>query len=141
MKKSIAFLGCVAAMALVAGFGFAGSAIVMRVHVPFEFYVEDQLLPAGEYRFEMGAFGLGPTASSVVIRKEDGTGVRFVTTRGDSGAGAHTSYLEFRRYGEQNFLSSVAVAGFTASVRSAKLERELRAAVLREARVTLVAKN
>jgi hypothetical protein len=141
MKKNIVLLGFVAVMFVVAGVAFAGMGVQLRMDIPFAFYVEDQLLPAGEYRFDMGTVGIGNTASSVVVRAKDGTGIRLLSTMGDTNENQSLDRLHFNQYGDKFFLSSVAIRSYKANVRSARLERELRTQIERAGKVILVAKN
>ena len=141
MKKNIVLLGFVAAMFVVAGAAFAGMGVQLRIDVPFAFYVEDQLLPAGEYRFEMGAVGIGNTASSVVVRTMNGTGIRLLVTMGDTNENKSLDRLHFNQYGDKFFLSSVAIHNYKANLKSTKLERELRTQIEKAGQVILVAKN
>ena len=124
MKKTLLLVSVVAGLTIMAAFASAGSGVVMRGDVPFDFYVENQLLPAGEYHFEMGAIG-GETASSVAIRTKDGTVVAFLTTKPDSEAKAKTGQLSFRRYSGKYFLSTVECPGYKANMRKTEHEKEL----------------
>jgi hypothetical protein len=141
MKKNIVLLSFVAVMFLFAGAAFAGMGVQLKMDVPFAFYVEDQLLPAGEYRFEMGVVGVGNTASSVVIRANDGNGIRLLLTMADTNENRSLDRLHFNQYGDKCFLSSVAIQSYKANVKLTKLERELRTQIEKAGKVILVAKN
>jgi len=140
MRKNLVVLSLVAAFTLMASFGFAGSGTAMRITVPFDFYLEDQLLPAGDYRIEMGS-GFVPTASMVTIRAVDGTGIRILLTLSETGSGDDSSYLKFNRYGERYFLSSVSIGNNKAKVKMYTLEKELRSQNQESQVTTLVAQK
>ena len=123
MRHYLVILTLVAVLAIAAGFGFSGSSVGMRINVPFDFYAGDQQLPAGEYTFLMES-GLAATGSKVVVRSPNGEGLFFLITR--PGRDETASRLLFNKYGSRHFLSSVSIQGFKASVRIAKLEKELR---------------
>jgi hypothetical protein len=141
MKKNIVLLGFVAVMAVVASTVFAGTVIHLNVEIPFAFYLEDQLLPAGEYIFEMGSVGIGRTASSVVVRTKDGAGIRILSTMGETNENDSFNGLHFNRYGDKTFLSNVAICSYKANVRSTSLEREVRTQIEKTDKVMLAAKN
>jgi hypothetical protein len=141
MKKNIALLSFVVLMSVVAGTVFAGMVVQLKIEIPFAFYVEDQLLPAGEYRFEMGAVGIGYTASSVMVRTKDGMGIRILSTMGETHENNSFNGLYFNQYGDKMFLSSVAIHSYQANVRSTKLEREVRTQIEKADKVMLAAKK
>jgi hypothetical protein len=47
MKKNLAILSMVVVLGLMAAFSYAGAGAGMRINVPFDFYLEDQLFPTG----------------------------------------------------------------------------------------------
>jgi hypothetical protein len=129
MKKNL-MLAFVAVMA--SGVVFAGMGVHLNVSIPFAFYIEDQLLPAGEYSFEMGG-------SAIVIRSKDGTGVRLLATMGGTNENKSTDFLQFNQYGDKLFLSSVAAGSYKAHVKTAKTE--VSAQIEKARQVTLTAKK
>jgi hypothetical protein len=131
MKKNLALLAFVAVM--VCGFAFAGGKQLM-VNVPFAFYIENQLLPAGEYNFEM-------SGSTIVIRTKDGIGVRLLVAKNGINEKKLADSLQFNQYENKLFLSSVVAGTYKADVKTAKMEQELRAQVENARNVTLVAKK
>jgi hypothetical protein len=138
MRKNLVVLSLVAAFTLIASFGFAGSRAAMRITVPFDFYAGNQQLPAGEYTFEM-ASGLTQTGSLVTIRTQKGVGMCMLVTH--PGKDAIDSKLLFNKYGDNHFLSSVSILGFTAGVKMHKLERELRAQFQKQKDVVIIAQK
>jgi hypothetical protein len=131
MKRNLAIVVFVAIT--VSGFAFAGGKH-LSANVPFEFYVEDQLLPAGEYNFEMGG-------NTIVIRTKDGMGVRLLTAVSGANENRTGDYLQFNQYGGKLFLSSVATGSYKANVKTAKAEQEMRAQVENARQITLTAKK
>lgn len=140
MKRNRILSGLFAALVLAASFTHAGNGTAMRIHVPFEFYLEDQLLPAGSYHFEMG-WGLVPTASVVTVRSQEGTGLRIMSTRPDTTSSSRISHLKFNRYGDRYFLSVVCIGEHRANVRMFPLEKELRAQNRPSQTTTLIAQK
>ena len=124
MKKTLLLVSFVAGLTIMAVFASAGSGIVMLGDVPFDFYVENQLLPAGEYHFAMGVVG-GETASNVAVRTKDGMVVAFLTTKSESEAKAMSGQLSFNHYSGKYFLSSVECPGYKAKLRTTTHEKEL----------------
>jgi hypothetical protein len=140
MKRNLVLLSLAAILAVTVSLAYAGAVTAMRVSVPFEFYLEDQLLPAGDYRFEMGS-GSFPAASVVTVRDIDGRGIRIVLTRSESGSGTDSSYLKFNQYGQRYFLSRVSIGDHKASVKMNTLEKELRSQNQESGIRTLVAQK
>ena len=124
MKKTLVLMSFVAGLILMGVFASAASGIVMRGDVPFDFYVENQLLPAGEYDFAMGVIG-NETASSVAVRTKDGSVVAFLTTKSDSEAKATAGQLKFNHYSGKYFLSSVECPGYKANLKTTTHEKEM----------------
>ena len=127
MKRTLMFLSFVVTLAVMTIPAGAGSAIVLQGEVPFDFYVENQMLPAGEYIFEMGRVGDATTdsvtvvaTSSITVRAKDGKVVTLVSTRPGTRRDMTPSQLVFNTY-EGNFhLASVECPGYKADLRSSK---------------------
>jgi hypothetical protein len=116
MKKTYLFLSFVVLLTVTATMATAGSAIVLRGEVPFDFYVNDQLLPAGEYIFEMGRIGEA-TTNNVTVRTVDGKIAAFVTTRPGFRQEMVSGQLSFSSYEGKLYLSSVECPGYKADLR------------------------
>lgn len=132
MKRNIALLAF--AIVIASGFAFAGMNIQLSANVPFDFYVQDQLLPAGEYCFEMGG-------SALVIRAKDGKGVRLIAAMNDENENKSEDFLQFHQYGNKHFLSGIAAGSSKAVVKTTKTEQEVRAQFEKARQVILVAKK
>ena len=143
MKKTV-FLGIIAIslLGLVAG-ASARSAEALRVDVPFDFYVGNDLLPAGEYRFEMGAMTPFSAKSwSLLVRRQDGTTISGTFTIPDSTARISTNdCVHFNRYGEKYFLAKIECLESQAHLRATSAERELRAQTGKAKDTVLVAQR
>ena len=124
MKKTLAFLSFVAILAVTPILATAGSTIMLRGDIPFDFYVGSQMLPAGEYHFEMGSTG-GATTSTVTVRAKDGMVVAFVATRAGFSKDMAASQLNFHAYGGKYFLSSIQYPGYKSDLRTTRHEKEL----------------
>ena len=125
MKKNLVIWIMVTIFGSMAGFVYAGAGIGMRINVPFDFYLEDQLLPAGEYSFEMDS-GNYATAAHLVVWSVNGENNRMLFTSPGTVRNTNLNQLSFNKYGEKYFLSDVLVGGHKATVKTFKLERELR---------------
>ena len=123
MKKTFMFLSFVVVLTAMATVASAGSALVLRGEVPFDFYVGDQMLPAGEYHFEMGRVG-DATTSSITVRTKDGKVAAFVTTRPGARQGMTPSQLSFSSHNGQFYLSSVECPGYKADLKNVKPVRQ-----------------
>lgn len=138
MKNNLVILSLVAVLVLTASFAYAGNYVGMRIIVPFDFFAGDQQLPAGEYTFAMES-GLDATGSKVTVYAKDGTAVCFLLTR--SGTGETANRLLFNQYGNKRFISSISIKGFTAAVKTTKLEKELGAEIQNRESVVLVSQK
>ena len=125
MKKNLAVLSLVVVFSMIWGFAFAGGGPEMRIDVPFAFYMENKLFPAGEYRFEMNT-GSNATASLVSIWAIKGEGNRILATQPGTNKDQSRNQLTFNKYGQKHFLSTVSISGYTAKVKVLGLEREVR---------------
>ena len=116
MKKIFAFLSCAVILAVMATVATAGSAIVLRGEIPFDFHVGNQLVPAGEYYFEMGRVG-DATTSSVTVATKDGETVALMLTRDGVRKENAPSKVSFYIYEGEYFLSSVECPGYKADLK------------------------
>jgi hypothetical protein len=137
MKKNLALLNLVAVLAVTAGFVYAGSRVAMRVNVPFDFYVENQLFPAGEYHFEMGSSNLS-TASQVTVRAINSQEVKMLATLPGIDANTTTNVLRFNKYDDTYFLSAVSIYGHEATLREFNLEKDLRSRLEKSRNTTTI---
>ncbi len=108
-------------------FAQAGTAVEIRASVPFPFYANGELVPAGTYVFALGAVNpYEASGSSVMIRNDSGTvAARLLTFPGNSALHSDAR-LTFNRYENTYFLSSVEGHGSVANLRTTKAEREMR---------------
>jgi hypothetical protein len=108
---------------------FAGSSQRLRVAIPFDFYVQDRLLPAGDYIFEMRpASSYASSASSIAILSKSGKMEAFILTNSGS-SNLSDQHLHFQRYGYRVYLSSIDNMGLQARVAPSRGERILRAQI------------
>ena len=109
-------------------FAQAGTTVQIRASVPFAFYANGELLPAGEYMFSLGAVNsYEASGSSVMIRNDAGTLATWLLTSPGGSTRNPDSRLTFNRYENTYFLSSVEGHGCLANLRTTKAEREMRA--------------
>jgi hypothetical protein len=138
MKKNLALLALVVLFALMASFGFAVSGATMHITVPFDFYAGTELMPAGEYTFEMTS-STGQTGSLVTILTREGLGICMLGAR--PGTHAAASQLMFNKYENKYFLSSVSIQGFKAEVKMQNLEKEVRAQLQKQRDTVTIAQK
>ena len=119
MKKTLAFLSFVVILATMASLATAGSAVVLNGEIPFDFYVGNQMLPAGEYHFEMGRF-TEATTSSITVRSKDGKVLAFVTTRPGVSDGRTSNQIIFNSSDGNYVLASVECPGYKANLKKTK---------------------
>ncbi len=133
MKKTTTVMMVLGAVLLVGTLSLAvAPAQALRVNVPFEFYVGKDLLPAGEYIFDMQSpTGYSATASSVLIRDGSGEALRWIWTMPNQVLPRDpANQLTFHRYGDTHFLAKIECNGYTAGLKVTPQERELLAEVI-----------
>lgn len=103
----------------------------IRVNIPFDFTVQNEKLPAGEY-----SIGRALPSSGDLMLSLDGRAGResaFLTSAVQSLDAKHNAILVFHRYGDEYFLFQVWPAGaktgraIPRSVREREIERQARA--------------
>lgn len=124
MKKLIALLSFAVILTVMATLANAGSAIVLRGEIPFDFHVGNQMVPAGEYYFEMGRVG-DATTSSVTLTTKDGKAVALIPTRAGFRKDNAPSQVSFYIYRGEYFLSSVECPGYKADLKKTQPVRDL----------------
>jgi hypothetical protein len=138
--RKIAVLACLLAVLSIMTVGAAASVgLALRANIDFPFYFGNQRLPAGGYVIEMRALQ-GGTASSVLLRKQDGTAVGLIFTMPAQDQSTTAGQVQFHRYGDTYFLSSVLTRGYQANLKEAKIEKEFRAQLGVGQVITLMAK-
>lgn len=128
MKKHLVLLSLTTILAVTATWASAAGPAVLRIDIPFDFFLEDQLLPAGMYHFQM-SYGMAPTASLLRVRSREGAGFFVLTIPGTVSGNPDQSSLRFNKYADKYFLSSVAINNYRADLRERKLEKELKAQI------------
>jgi hypothetical protein len=100
----------------------AQDAGTVSVHIPFEFAVANQTLPAGDYYVRRSIQG---AQVGVEISSQDNTQTQRLTVHSVRGTDIQQdSKLVFNKYGDQYFLAQVWVAGRTNGDELAKTSRE-----------------
>ena len=139
--RKIAIVACLlAALSIMTVGAAASSGLALRANIDFPFYFGSQQLPAGDYVIEMRALQ-GGTASSVLLRKQDGTAVGLIFTMPAQNQSIGSGQLQFHRYGDTCFLSSVLARGYQANLKETKTEKEYRAQLGTGRVVTLIAQR
>ncbi len=124
MKKIFALLSFAVILTSMTTLANAGSAIVLRGEIPFDFHVGNQMVPAGEYYFEMGRVG-DATTSSVTLTDKEGKTLALVLTRAGFRKDNAPSQVSFYIYRGEYFLSSVECPGYKADLKKTKPVRDL----------------
>ncbi len=116
-----------------------GSRLV--ANVPFAFYAGGQLIPAGEYVFDMSALAAySATGSAVRINSRDGmVYVHMTAIRGE--ARGHAFTLTFNKYGNTYFLSEIQNGAVTSRVHKSRTEKELQLAKVSSSKDVVVASS
>ena len=121
MKRNLILASILATIFAATSFASTGTFSEARIYVPFNFYLEEELLPAGDYIFNLGQV----TDSSIIIRSADGKAIKLLMTKHDSEKNSRKAYLHFNHYNGRYFLSSVVIRGKKASLTSKVAEAEL----------------
>jgi hypothetical protein len=129
MKRTLRLVILIAALLTLVVGASARTASRMRANIPFAFHVQNELLPPGEYMFEMRAISTGASASSAVaITDRSGTKAMVISTipAWDSRQiGEGRVYCN--RYGSNYFLSKVQCLDYRAELRVTAAEKEFMA--------------
>jgi hypothetical protein len=91
-----------------------------KIYIPFDFYLEEELLPAGNYTFNLGQV----TDSSIVVRSADGKAIRLLMAKFESGKNLRDACLKFGHYGNRYVLSSIIIRGNKANLKSSSAKME-----------------
>jgi hypothetical protein len=121
MKRITAIALLAIANFAMAGTSFAQSKMV-RVNVPFDFTVGNQLLPAGTYTIKTESEGL------IAIKNHDKPIAVLTLVDRDGAKSPNGGKLLFHKYGDQYFLSEILCswADMDVSVRPSKAEKRVR---------------
>lgn len=120
-----AVFAALALFAAAAGEARAQSPVHIRVQIPFDFYVGDRLLAAGEYTVRRAAAGTNNT----LVFAGGGERAARQTSAVETGREADATKLVFHRYADQYFLARLWTVGERAGreFRPSKRERSIRA--------------
>lgn len=128
MKKSLSL--CVIAVTLMAGVAAAKTCPAVTINIPFEFIVENQILPAGNYQIQ-ALLQAQPGTDSIevlTLRNTSERGYRAVVVDlGPEVISQSGTELSFRRYGGQTYLASVRTNGKLLNLHPSLSELALRA--------------
>ncbi len=132
MKRALAVL--VAACATIVGFALvaqAGPARAVLIDIPFAFQAGDQLMPAGQYRFEFPAAGNYATGSLLKISGQDGSVCQHLLSRSVRPVTTDTDWhVTFNKYGDDYFLTKIRSSELGAEVSRTRKEKQLAAEYL-----------
>jgi hypothetical protein len=133
MKRIIA-IALFAASSLAAAGNLSAQEHVVKANIPFDFTVNNNVLPAGTYTIS----SLSPSA--VQVRNANGHVAELSLVQNDDKRST-TPVLVFQRYGNQYFLHEILAANAmnVAVPRSKREQRRLQEAKLQESNQTLIA--
>ena len=133
MKRIIA-IALFAASSLAAAGNLSAQEHVVKANIPFDFTVNNNVLPAGTYTIS----SLSPSA--VQVRNVNGHVAEMSLVQNDDKR-SKTPVLVFQRYGNQYFLHEILAANAmnVAVPRSKREQRRLQEAKLQESNQTLIA--
>jgi len=131
MKKALALVVVLAAV-LLGAVATASAATMdrMRVEIGFSFYANDQLMPAGDYWFEIRSLGVGTLAGSpIAIRSAEGPVFQFLpATAVGSERYEVGTYVMFNKVGGSYFLRTVQQGELRGTLPKSRSEKEIKMA-------------
>src|SRR5262245_7362611 len=139
MKRQLKTMAVILGLVAVAGASVAQAQIIGRLksNIPFSFYVQNRLMPAGDYAI----VELNPGSGLMEIRSDDGKSAAMFLTIDKQEKDTRTpSELIFHKYGDEVFLSEIVEQGEMngAEVVKSKMEKRLEKAVRdKEVAITL----
>ncbi len=112
----------------------AGTPSRMFADIPFAFYAGGELLPAGEYVFEMTSPGNhAATGSGVAISTRDGSVYTYLNAiRDDARGSSQVCAVSFTRIGGKYFISKVQNGAIVSGLPKTHAEKEMALAYSRE---------
>jgi hypothetical protein len=131
MKKAltIGFVLCAVLLGAVAA-ASASTVARMRVEIGFAFYADNQLMPAGDYWFEIRPLGVGTLAGSPIsIRSDEGAIYQFLSaTAVGSQSKEMGTYVVFNKVGGSYFLRTIQQGELRGSLPKSRSEKEVKMA-------------
>ncbi len=127
MKKTLVVMFALSVLILgLASVASAGNTPALRVNVPFAFHVGKNLLPAGQYLFEMpNTSGSTVTGATLRIQNLDGSICHILITMPAGTSKTYAYQLVFNNYGGTYFLKQVQHGIFTSDLHRSRSEKEL----------------
>jgi hypothetical protein len=129
MKRALIVLFLVSALTL--GFAIGASAMSAStglIRIPFAFHAGDQLMPAGDYYFEMPMSGRFATGTLVKVYSQTGSICQHLFSQAvDGGFTDNDWHVTFDKYGDTYFLSKVRNSDHGAELSISRSEKRLAA--------------
>jgi hypothetical protein len=139
MKRQLKIMAMIFGLLIVAGASVAQAQIIghLKSNIPFSFYVQNRLMPAGAYTIAE----LNPGSGLMEIRSDGGKpAAMFLTVEKQEKDAGTPSELIFHKYGDKVFLSEIVEQGEIdgAQLVKSKVEKKLeKAAQDKEVAITL----
>lgn len=131
MRKALALVVVLSAVLLGAVATASASTVArMRVEIGFTFYADNQLMPAGDYWFEIRPLGVGTLAGSPIsIRSEEGPIYQFLSATAVGSEGKDTgTYIVFNKVGGSYFLRTIQQGDLRGNLPKSRSEKEVKMA-------------
>src|SRR5262245_7258652 len=125
MKRQLKTMAVILGLVVLAGASVAQAQIIGRVKsdIPFSFYVQKKLMPAGAYTI----VELNPGSGLMEIRSDDGKlAAVFLTIEKQEKNTEAPSELIFHKYGDKVFLSEIVERGEMDGAQVVKSKMEMR---------------
>ena len=130
MKKILAFVVLMACLTILVQGAYAEGTVRLPIQVPFEFFVDNTLLAAGDYKIEIAPAGSTGAFSLLVIYGGNGQACRSLFVRNQGDQNPDTASLRFNRYGKAHFLTVVSTGRNQVNLETSKAEKEMLARAL-----------
>ncbi len=126
MRGTVTVLMVIGLIMGAAGAEVAASDNAVRVNIPFAFYAGEQVMPAGEYWFEMPNGGTLATGALLKVTSLDGSRCQNLLSWPNVGSTAETDWhVMFSKVGDRYFLSGVRNSQLGAALAKSSAEKKL----------------
>ncbi len=126
MRGTVTGLMVIGLIMGVAGAAVAASDNAVRVNIPFAFYAGEQIMPAGEYEFELPNSGTTATGALLKVSSLDRSRCQNLLSWPQAGSTAETDWhVMFSKVGDRYFLSGLRNSQLGAVLAKSSSEKKL----------------